>query len=173
MKVCRGLAAATAATAIGLVGGIAQASEDERILSVTANYATFSADERNPHGAGLAAGFEYGLSDALWLRAAGGGAAYSDSGDFAWSSHATFGITYVLDVLQYVPYVNIGAGVFVTDSARDDVDLTVDPVAELGLGLDVLSSRRFSYGAYLRVSALTDTTIFRAGLRMSWRSGFF
>ena len=167
--------AGTALAALLLcAGGVARASEGERALSVNAGYATYSSgDDRNPHGGAVGVGYEYSLSDALWLRGAATGGAYVDDGSSAWSSHATFGVTYVFDVLRYVPYANIGAGVLLTDSGADSAPIAVDPIVEIGVGLDVLSRRERSYGGFLRVSALSDTTLFWAGARVSWRSGFF
>ena len=169
-------ATVTVAAAFALLSALSQpagASDGEKIWSLTTGYATFSFEDNNPQGGSLGFDGEYGLSDALWLRASATGAAYSDGGSLAWSGHAVFGITYVLDVLEYVPYVNLGAGAIVLDSSDDDFELQVDPLVEIGLGLDILKSRDFSYGFFLRVNALTDTTFFNAGVRFSWRSGFF
>ena len=173
MDFARPVASAALVAAVVLSSGAAQASEGERTLSVSAGYATFRGDDRTPHGGAVGVGYEYGLSDALWLRGSGTAGGYADDGSFAWSSHATVGVTYVFDVLKYVPYANLGAGVLLTDSGADDAPIAVDPIVELGVGLDVLASRERSYGGYVRVSTLSNTTLFTAGFRLSWRSGFF
>jgi hypothetical protein len=152
--------------------GAAGAAEDERALSLSLGYAAFHLDERSPQGAQLGLVFERGVSDAVNLRAAAAAGLHADAGSAVGSAQAVLGITYLIDVLKYVPYVSAGAGaLFVAGGALDS---GLQPMIELGLGLDVLSSRTFSWGLELRAGAfLEGGGLLSAGVRTSWRWGFF
>jgi hypothetical protein len=83
----------------------------------------------------------------------------------------------LFDVVKYVPYVTLGAGA--TLLAGEGVDTEIDPRVELGLGIDVLSSRSFSYGLETRLevvaprAAFEQSALFFAGAKIAWRWGFF
>ena len=149
----------------------ALADEGESVVSVSLSYATFAIPDHNPSGSVVGMDYERGITDVLWLRASGGaGVYYADSASY--SGHGVVGLTYALDVLKYVPYVNLGVGGIVTTGGEFDTE--VHPLAELGGGLDILHSPNFSYGVQARFeSFLTETAFFSAGVRLSWRWGFF
>jgi hypothetical protein len=149
------------------------AADGERALSATLGYATYSLPEYTPHGAALGLDYERGFSDALSWRISGGAGIYYRDG-LSYSGQLTAGLTYLFDVLKYVPYVNAGIGgiVIVDPGAEPAVDFS--PLAEIGVGLDVLRDRTSSFGVYLRFETLLqETSFFTAGVRSTWRWGFF
>ncbi len=150
----------------------ALASDDESALSVSLGYATYVVSEYRPDGLALAVEYERGFSDAFaWRIAGGGGGYYGDSG-LSYSGHLVGGLTYLFDVLKYVPYAQVGLGGIVI--AGGDQDVKISPLVELGAGLDILHSRTFSYGIRLAFeSFLLETSFFTAGVRATWRWGFF
>ena len=95
-----------------------------------------------------------------------------DEDGTSYAGHGAVGLTYVIDVLKYVPYLHAGIGAALLGGGA--LDSKVHPVAELGLGLDVLSRRGLSYGAFVRLGSFLDDSAFvTAGLRLTWRWGFF
>jgi hypothetical protein len=167
MAILLGVALLAAMPAPGL------AADGERALSATVGYATYALPEYNPHGGVLGLDFERGFSDALSWRVSGGAGVYYREG-LTYSTHLTVGLTYLFDVLKYVPYLNLGVG----GIAIVDVDgasvVDVSPLAEIGVGLDVLRDRTSSVGVYVRFETLLqETAFFTAGVRSTWRWGFF
>jgi hypothetical protein len=165
-----------AVAVLGLVGGAAHAGEDDRSLSVFGGYGTYTIPDHSPAGGVLGLDYERGFSDSMSLRASGGLGMYPlDDADLgaSYSGHATIGLTYLFDVLKYVPYVNLGAGAIVLTGGPVE-DTTVKGLLELGVGLDILHSRSFSYGVQARLeSFIQETSFFSAGVRATWRWGFF
>lgn len=165
-----------AVAVVALSGGVAHAGEDDRSLSVFAGYGTYTIPDHSPDGGVLGLDYERGFSDSMSLRASGGVGMYPfDDGDLSasYSGHATLGLTYLFDVLKYVPYANLGAGAIVLTGGPVE-DTTVKALLELGLGLDILHSRSFSYGIQVRLeSFIQETSFFTAGVRATWRWGFF
>lgn len=152
--------------------GPARAGEDDRALSVSLSYGTFSIPDHTPKGSVLGLDYERGFSEVLAFRASTGGGVYFEDGSRSYSGHLVLGITYLMDVLKYVPYVNAGVGCILLGGG--DVDLDLSALLEFGVGLDVLHSRTFSYGAVVRFeSYIQETAFFTAGVRATWRWGFF
>lgn len=165
--------AATLAAVLTLWAALssAQAADGENTLSLSLGYATYALADRAPSGGVLGLDFERGFSDALAWRVSGGVGTYL--GDLrTHSGHLTLGLTYLFDVLKYVPYANVGVGAIAIGGGELDTDLSA--LLELGVGLDVLHSRSFSYGIQMRFeSFLEQTAFFTVGARASWRWGFF
>lgn len=154
----------------------ALADEGESAISVSASYAGFSVPDHSPVGGTLGFDYERGVTDVLWLRASGGGGGFSDSGAPAYAGYAAVGITYVIDVLRYVPYVDLGVGgIYLhVDEEGEDFDNGVQPLVSVGAGLDLLTSPKRSYGVFARFeSFLGRSAFFSLGARMTWRWGFF
>lgn len=149
----------------------AQAAEGENTLSLFLGYGTLARADQQPSGGVLGLDFERGFSDALAWRLSGGLGTYPGT-PLTYSGHLTAGLTYLFDVLKYVPYANLGVGAIAIGGG--DLDPEVSALLELGAGLDVLHSRSFSYGVQLRFeSFLEQTSFFTVGVRASWRWGFF
>ena len=174
-----------AIAALAVAASPAIADEGETTLSAYGGFASFAIDAEDSDdtstglGFGLGVDYERGLTETLWLRLSGGGALYSGRPTSA-SGQATIGLTYVFDVLKYVPYGHVGAGgaVLWADRAPGEPEpmreTSLVPLIELGGGLDILSGDDFSWGVHLRLqSFVTQTALFTAGLRLSWRWGFF
>jgi hypothetical protein len=160
--------------AIGLQASPALAGEDDRSLSVGLGYGRFSVpDDIAPHGGVLSFDYEHGFADALSFHASAGGG-YYPVGDGApgYGAQASLGLTYLFDVVRYVPYIRLGLGGIVLRA--EELDTDVSPLLELGIGMDVLHSRSWSYGIAARFeSFIVDTSFFTAGVRVSYRWGFF
>lgn len=160
-------------TAVALLGlcAPALASDGENAFSISLGYATYSlAEDTSSHGSALGLEYERGFTDALsWRIAAGGGAFYGDS-QLSYGANLAFGVTYVFDVLKFVPFAQAGVGGIVI--AADGTE--IKPLIELGAGLDILRSRSFSYGVVVKFETfLQQTSLFTAAARATWRWGFF
>jgi hypothetical protein len=169
-----GMRRLVAIIAVALVSAAAPAaaSDDESALSVSLAYGTYAIPDYNPHGAVLGVEYERGFSDALAWRISGGAGGYTLDGQRSYSGHLTAGLTYLFDVLKYVPYANLGVGAIVIGGG--EVDTQVKALIEIGAGLDVLHSRSLSYGVQLRFESFaSQTAFFTAGVRATWRWGFF
>jgi hypothetical protein len=173
-------AALPAALALAVVSfgsaGPALAVEGETARSVSARFAalglTQSGDDHDGIGGGLLVDLQRALSDTLWLRGAVSGAVISIDGEAGGLGTASFGLTWAVDVLKYVPYVGIGGGLLVAGGGA--LDAEVEPFIELGVGLDVIVSTRFSYGLDARFSSFVgNASVFLVGPRVSWRWGYF
>jgi hypothetical protein len=169
-------AGAVAALALGmaLAAGVARADEGDHALSVSLSYGRYSIPdpELSANGGVLGVDYERGVSEALWLRVSAGGGLYRGDGQTTYSGQATVGATYALDVIKYVPYFNAGLGAIVIGGG--DLDTDVAALLEIGAGVDVLHSRSLSYGVVVRFeSFLEKTSFFTAGVRATYRWGFF
>ncbi len=160
------------------IPGRARGGEGERAVSVAAGYASYATPDDEmmttlTPTAGLAAGagYEHALGDEVSWRAdlvvagyLGGGAAGTALG--------TVGLVYRIDVLKYVPYVDVGVGALTR--AGGPFTLGVEPALRLGGGVDILQSRARSWGvAAALTSFASTTTTFTVGLRSTWRWGYF
>lgn len=171
-----------AAIAIGLVvaaaPGVARAGDGERAVSLGLGYATYATPDAMDEetlmptaGAALAATYERGFGDDTAWRAdlvlggyLGGGAAAS--------ALATVGLTYRVDVLKYVPYIEAGVGALVRTGGPFDTG--AEPALRLGGGLDVLRGRARSYGVAIAMTSFaSQTTTLAISLRSTWRWGYF
>lgn len=173
--------AVIAAAALALWTAPAQAAEGETSLSLFLGYGTYALSDYAPHGSVVGVDYERGFSDSLSWRLSGGLGTYRGGGAFSYSGHMVAGLTYLFDVLKYVPYANVGVGAIAIRSPDpallpDTVDAAteVSALLELGVGVDVLHSRSFSYGVQMRFeSFIEQTAFFTLGVRASWRWGFF
>lgn len=167
-------ACAAALALVALAARPATADEGEHALSVGLGFARFSTPEHDGDGGALTVDYERGLSDAFWLRVTGTGAVYrgGDQEGTGYSGNLVGGLTYVIDVLRYVPYLHAGVGAVVLGG--DSFDSEIHPMAEIGIGLDILARRGLSYGFFARAGTFLDeSALITAGLRLTWRWGFF
>lgn len=167
------LAAAAFVLALGLGQADAAADEGETALSGSLSFATFAVPDHDAVGGALGIDYERGLTRSLWLRASAGGGLYSEDDSLAGSVHGTVGVTYAFDVLKYVPYANLGiGGIYVGGGSLEESHL--EPLVEIGGGLDILVSRNVSWGLVARFESFLDrTAFFTAGARLTYRWGFF
>jgi hypothetical protein len=165
---------------LGLAGSLARparAGDGESALSASLGWATYATPDKDDKtkspdaGAVLGVTYERGVSEALSWRVSlvGGGFVGGGTTGAGW---AAGGFVYRFDVLKYVPYVEASIGGVLV--AGSNLPGGVAPLLELGGGLDVLSSRERSYGIEVRLGSFAgDTTIVTAGVRTTWRWGFF
>ncbi len=163
-----------ATAAVVWAPGQSHADEDESVLSINTAVAGFSVPDHSAYGGLLGSDYEYGLTDLIWLRASGGAGAFYDTAleQPVYAGYGEVGVTYVLDLLKYAPHVDLGVGTFVL--ANGEYEESVLPLISLGAGVDLLTSRTRSMGAFVRFeSFLGRSAFFQAGIRTSWRWGFF
>ncbi len=116
--------------------------------------------------------YEKAFAEALSWRVEGWGGLYLGGGT-SYAAAVAGGLVYRFDVLKYVPYalVELG-GQLVTGGALPEAAL--DPVLQVGGGLDVLRSRQSSWGVELRIGGFAGDTITTSlGVRMTRRWGYF
>lgn len=163
-------------TAVGPVAGTAHAGDGETAVSAGAAWATYATpgeDETLSPTAGgaLAATYERGFGDYASWRLHGIGAVYGGGGT-AYTGLVTAGLSYRVDVLRYVPYVTVGVGGLVRGGGPFETG--VEPVLELGAGVDWLRGRDRSWGLAGSLTGFaSDTTTLTVGLRSTWRWGYF
>jgi len=163
---------------IAVSPGRAVAGEGESALSASLGYGIWwlpgpkDTSIGPDGGAVLGLTYERGISEALSWRVGIAGGAFLGGG-ISGAGWASGGLVYRFDVLKYVPYVLLAAGgVVIGGDPAPSVQL--DPVVELGGGLDLLLGRSRSWGIEARVGTLAgDTTIVTVGVRGTSRWGFF
>jgi len=149
---------------------LALAGAGEQSLSIEPGFGLLDQDGTR-YGGSLGATYAYRLGDRFALRASAAAGAYYDN-DAAYSTQALASIAYTFDVLRYVPWASVGLGGIATFGP--DVGECLDPIAEVAAGLDILHSRSFSYGLFVRYESLFQETSYAAGgLRLNWHWGFF
>jgi hypothetical protein len=162
-----------------LFSPIVHAADGEKLLSFTPSFAMFtvsqgtqqSAENIDAVGGAMLVEYEHGVTDTLWIRGAVAGGAYG-AGGLGYSASGVLGITYAIDILKYVPYINLGVGAIHLRGGSLDTDTKM--FIELGVGLDILRSRSFSYGVVARFDSFaSELAFFMAGLRATWRWGTF
>jgi hypothetical protein len=161
---------------------------DEHAASVGIGWATFSVPGKKMGsmeppaitpdiGGSLSGIYEEALSTDISLRGElavgaflGGEQKGQSAGSYAGLVDA--GVTFRFDVLKCVPYAFAGlGGVFTTGGP---IDHGSDLVLVVGGGLDSLIGRDRSWGVELRLASFGgDVTLFTAGVRGTYRWGFF
>ena len=155
-----------------LPSSVASAGPDDRSLSVVGGYSRYLVSDKGANGAILGVEYDRGLSESFFIRGHLSGGAHFGDGNIK-TGTAILSVGYVLDVLKYVPSAELGVGaVYFTENDRSDS--AVEPMIRIGLGFDILTSRSYSYGTFVRFdSFLSDSGVFTAGFRGSYRWGFF
>jgi hypothetical protein len=169
------------------VGSARAAGRDEWQLSLREGVGTVNVDGRNPWGNAAALDLEYGFLDAWAFRASLEGSVHSVSGNpqaglpggTIHTDAALVGITYAVDILRLVPYIDLEVGVAQIGGAV----VAKQPhmaVSELGAGGDYFITRRVTAGVSFQylykpfdlvVNARTfgdSPFIFSATARLSW-----
>lgn len=135
---------------LGLARPAAAVGLEEWELAVDARGAWVQADDRRPVGPGLGLQLQYGLTDAWALRGAVGlsghpvGGNADRGGGTVTATSAIAGVTYTVDVLRLVPFVEAGVGLLdvrgAVAGARSGLGI------DLGVGAQYLVSRRWAVG---------------------------
>ena len=164
-------------------------AEGERALSVGLGWATFSTPGPKPAanmeptqvspdvGGALAVTYEHAIGSDFSLRAEGGGGLFyggqaKDQTAVSYAGFGDAGISFRFDVLKYVPYAFGGLGV--VETTGGPILSGTNFVVALGGGVDMLVSRKRSYGIEGRLASFGgDVTIFTIGLRATTRWGYF
>ena len=173
-------AAALAVAAVVVLGTArAQAFERQWHLGGGLGIATLkgSSSGVNP-AAGIYAA--YGLSDMFDARLELLGSSHNLGGRRTEVYSASAGIAYKIDIIQWVPYVDLMLGYYGFAGGPSPLGHSGEPGASLGLGLDYSLSRSFAMGAQLRYHAflrdpptsLTQAPYFSALLRAEYTWGW-
>jgi len=129
------------------------------------------------YGGSLGFTYEHSLSTDFSLRGELAGAMFYGGNSEAQSALSGAGLvdigaTFRFDVLKYVPYAFGGVGALLTGGGPIDRDPQI--VFAVGGGLDILLSRKRSWGVEARVASfLGDVTVFTLGVRGTHRWGYF
>jgi hypothetical protein len=155
---------------------LAQAAEGESGVSASVGYGHYAVSQDDEtldaRGGVVGVDYAYGISDSFWLRGSLSGGLYDGPEGTANSGVATFGLTYQFDLLRYVPWISLGAGAAVVGGGG--IDGQILPLVGASLGLEVLESRAFSWGAAATFDTYgADLLYFTIGPRVTWRWGYF
>jgi hypothetical protein len=162
-------------------------AEDERALSVSLGWATFSEPGQqmgtgtppavSPDiGGSLSIIYERAFGTDVAFRAEVVGAGFSGGnttkqGALSDAGVGDVGITFRFDILRYVPYGFGGVGGMMTSGGP--LGTTGELALVVGGGLDVLVNRSWSWGIEGRLAAFGGTiTVFTLGLRGTIRWGY-
>lgn len=157
MRPGRALAPAIALLALSFAPREARAIERQHHLGLGPTLATLVVDDKKTPsiGAGLALHYTYGLDDQFNLMAEVSSAivARDQQQDAptsprtrpATADQATAGVGYVIDILQWVPYLGLLGGVYRLGGGTLARDVFL-PGLEIGVGLDYQLSRRWAVG---------------------------
>jgi hypothetical protein len=169
---------AAAVLALLLWSHVAAAVEGESSLRLGPGYGALSliqAQDKtvSAQGGTLHLDYRRAINDTMWFRASLGGGLYAtDAGELGHSAMAVVGITYAVDILRYVPYVDGGVGLMLVGGG--EIDGSVKAIVELGGGLDVIESPRWSWGVEVHLASFASQTIFfTVGPHLTFRWGYF
>ncbi len=158
------------ATCVLLHALSAQAYEGQLSFGPQAGYAVLLADSSlNNHGLALGATGSYGLDD-TWTLRANGMYAYHPGSEAWHASMLGVEIIYLLDILEWVPFIGIGGEGLVTVI---DSDFKLNGAANLIVGLDYMLARDMVIGLDIRpivvFSSLDELPAYlTATLRFEW-----
>jgi len=153
----RALVVTGVACVIALASGSASALERQHHLGLDPSLAMLKVDDKSSMsvGAGLGAHYTYDINDQFEVMAEVNMSrvAADQQQDFPESPHtrpadvayATAGVGYVIDVLQFVPYLGVLVGGYRLSGGTLDAALLL-PGAEGAVGLDYPLGRHFAIG---------------------------
>ena len=152
---------AAALVVVGLRPSTASAIERQHHVGIGAQLATLVIDDKSTAsvGGGLALHYTYGIDDTfnLMVEASSSSVAREQFQDTpetprtrpAGIDHAAFGVGYVIDILQWVPYLCVLGGTYRVYGGTLPEDLWL-PGLSAGVGLDYQLSRSIAIGAGVR-----------------------
>lgn len=143
-----------AALAWLLTAAPARAYEDQASIDAALGYALVVDSVHLPRqGAALDLGAALGISDVGVVRALAGYAAFSERPELAHVGRFRVEALYLIDVLQFVPFVGLGAGLLVSGGNNR---LEYFPAGHLVFGADYLWSRIWTLGVDIRSGVLIE-----------------
>jgi Outer membrane protein beta-barrel domain len=161
-----GAAVAAAVVSFSSNGG---AVESEHQIGIDGGMSMLVMSDKTDVGGALGAHWAYGLSDALNLMAEGAWSLVA-LGEKVQNVHTPrtrptnvgnvdFGISYVFDVLQWVPYAGILVGGYALLGGTIGSP-TILPGASAAVGLDYRLGRKWAVGLAFRQHFVTDTSTY-------------
>lgn len=180
------LAAATFASAFVLAENDASAIERQHHLGIGGQLAVLSIEDKSTAsvGGGLSLHYAYGVNDTfnLMVEASSSSVARNQQQDTpetprtrpAGVDHGAFGVGYVIDILQWVPYICVLGGAYRLYDGTLPEDLYL-PGLSIGAGLDYQLSRSFAVGLAVREHLLgrqTYSSYTTALLRLEYMWGW-
>jgi hypothetical protein len=153
-------AAVSLAAAIAMRASSASAVEREHQLGADLGTSVLVIGGRGADlGPGVGGHWSYGLSDAFNVVVEGAGSIERFSRHPTWIANADAGLSYVFDVLQWVPYASLLVGGY-TLGGRDAGGPKFLPGAEVALGLDYRLSRDVAAGVTFHEHLLTEPSTY-------------
>ncbi len=150
-----------AALAAVLLGAPARADEKEWVLSLDPAASLIHVGDASGWGGGGGLDLTYGVTDALALRVTGAatghvlGPTMTEPGDTLLAYYAGAGLSYAIDVIRLVPYVDVSLGLLGHAREINGAWQTTNNVGlEIGLGADYAINRRVSVGVVVRYFAV-------------------
>jgi hypothetical protein len=132
----------------------ARAYEEQLSADLALGYGGLAANAQLPDQlTSIDVGAAVGMSDWLVARTAFGYAALLGDGHPVHVGRGRFELAYMLDILQWVPLLGIGGGLWALDEPSSS-GLRLRPTGHLWLGLDYLASREWTVGVDVRTGAL-------------------
>jgi hypothetical protein len=133
----------------------ARASEGVKHLGVQAGFAAVEGGDGKFPGFGGAITGRWDLTDAwaIALNATATNNQVAATGGRSWVFSQAAGVVYTLDVIQFVPYIGLYAGVYETTGGgvpKTEVKLG----GQVALGIDWMASRSWTFGLELRQHVL-------------------
>jgi hypothetical protein len=182
------LAAGALGVLVALAPRPARALERQHHIGLDPSLSMLKVDDKSSMsvGAGLGLHYTYGINDQfnLMVEMNVSRVAADQQQDFPDSPHtrpadiayATAGVGYVIDILQFVPYLGVLAGGYRLSGGTLD-DALVLPGAEAALGVDYQLNRHFAIGLagrqhFLFTKMSTYPTYTTVLLRLEYMWGF-
>jgi hypothetical protein len=132
-----------------------RAYEDQASLDVALDYVSLLESVHLPEqGAGVNVGAAVGISDIAVVRGLVGYAALPDRQRTAHLGRVRAEALYLVDVLQFVPFFGLGAGLFIAQ--QRDASVAFLPVGHFVFGADYLLSRQLTLGIDVRAGMLIE-----------------
>jgi len=133
----------------------ARAYEEQASFDMSAGYVSVVDSAHLPaQGTALDLGAALGISDIAVLRGLLGYALLPEGRATAHVGRLRVEALYLVDVLQFVPFFGLGAGLFVARQGDSGVDFL--PAGQLVFGADYLLSRSWTLGLDVRTGALLE-----------------
>ncbi len=153
------------------------ADEKEWLVGVAPAASLIHVGGRTAWGGGAGLDLGYGVSDALALRLTGAFTAQAVDDGTVLNYWAGAGLTYTIDILRLVPYIDFSIGVLGTRKPTAQGDQwSTDFGVEVGLGADYLIRRWIALGFVVRyhasLTAITEIPVYLYfGPRLAFKFG--
>lgn len=164
------------------------ADEKEFVLSLQPGFSMIHIGDQTAWGGGGGLDLSYGVTDAFAVRVTGAFSAQQidaltmnntvvNPAGTVLAYHAGVGVTYIVDILRVVPFIDFSLGLLGTRRPTATGDQWSNEFGiEIGIGVDYLITRRIAIGAVVRyhafLTALATIPVYLyAGPRIAFHFG--